>query len=67
MSKVMLALNAKALNFNQKFASRGFKIDFKIVKNRSLLRVRFEVVSRLASKLILDRVRADFGSILAPK
>ena len=67
MSKVMLTLNAKALNSNEKIASRRFKIDQKLVENRSRLRVPFEVASRLASELILDRFRLDFGPILAPR
>ena len=62
MSNVTLTLKAKTSNFNQKFASTGFKIDEKSIQNRSRKRVRFEVASRCALKSILDQFWVDFGT-----
>ena len=52
MSNVMLTLNAKALNFNQKFASTSFKINQKSVSKASSFRSRFSI-----------RFEIDFGPV----
>ena len=59
MSTVMLTLEAKPFNFNQKCASGDFKIDAKSTQSRSSKRVRFEVASSRL-EIVLDQFRADF-------